>query len=255
MDKLQFPISGGYHFSPEDIEFEQEAYRGVIHALIAPIAQKTGGYLILSGVNVSSPANGIGHYISEGYVVLDYEIRYFPGATISNFGFSSILADDSDDPLGGKLLANGQQYNGLKRRRAKLVQGFTGMSIVDSLRYDAIMRKLIEDAPAQEIFLLSFNGWNQPGRDALKAKIRGRIGCIFGNINIGILSEVDFIQISSLPPLYRPLNSQTHIVPISDGVALLELRSTGEIMAKAINTVNIQSALVLHVPEIKYELA
>ena len=197
MDRLNFAPSGGTYLNPEDLEFQDRSTRKAIEALVRPIAGLVGGSMILWGCEKFPQGGTV--LIGEGYVVIGYELRYFPATSIPDNTDAYIVPDDFLDPSGSELLANGQSFNGYERRAAK-IDFLAGLEIKDGYRYFNLIKKGLDDYSNDiQIVLTTQSGWtNSPVEPMTVAKKIGK-ATLFGSSIVGTLSATQYTTIAILP--------------------------------------------------------
>jgi hypothetical protein len=253
MDKLVLPVSGGLFFHRQDYEHEQAAYRAAIEAVVRPIAAQNGGNMILWGIEITP--SGANNIYSEGYAVLNYELCYFPGATVSAFAPYTLVLDVTNDPSATENLANSTSFNARQRRRCKLENNLSGLSVSNNFRYFNMIKFGVESVSNSDEFVLTaLNNWAQPSTEQLKLTKNGKKITLWGKLNPGNLSESVYTQIATIPTIYRPLRAQYHIMPMLQGGAVtMWLQPTGELsVINLVGTVVENQTRVLHVPELEF---
>lgn len=140
MNKLIFP-NGGMPFELDDLDFMQEATKDGIKGLLHEFASKNSGNLILSGCKVSP--NGSNFDISAGYVMLDYEVLSFVGATNIATSQPYFELDVSYDPAGNDVFFDNVSRDTYEVRKAThntSVPAGTNVQLLDSNRLTSLMK-------------------------------------------------------------------------------------------------------------------
>jgi hypothetical protein len=264
MDKLVFPPSGGMFLNPEDLEFQFSAYEAGIHAVVRAIATEFDGNLFLWGMEVEAVNASQGLYkITEGYCLINHELRYFPETpiTLDNPAYISgygVVVDNSVDPNGLESLANGQTVNTYHVRRAKLwtveaqYMPFNGAN-----RFSTALKTSADAAP--ELYTRNIrpeNNWTLPANDErLRFFRKGGTVTLTGKILVGDLDNTGYTLIGTLPLSNQPRRHQAIITPIfPNGAAILEVKINGDIYVKnLIGTVADNQGGVLHVNDLTFD--
>lgn len=211
MDRLTIP-NGGMELHGDDFNWLQngvkDAFKGVLHYF----AQAHNGNIILSGLADTYPGSGM--VLSEGYVLLDYEVCYFPGATFGSLpGIGQAVRlslDVTYDPTGLEVFADSVSKNTYERRRAKaqIVIDTGGLFTIGSPRLQDIIIDIAGTAATTTTLSINQNGWSI-GSEICRARKQFNRIYLKGKIDGGTTNNVAFI----LPVGYRPL--QLVLVPVA----------------------------------------
>ncbi len=180
----------------------KDAFKGVLHLFAEP----HGGNIILSGFDGLTT-------LSEGYALINYEVCYFPGATIGGIGIGEVARislDTTYDPSGLEVFADSASKNTYEKRRAKVqvVTDTGGLFTLSSPRLEDIIREMCNVVESNTNLTINQNSWVIAGELAKAKKIQDRV-YLRGKIKSGTTNQVAFI----VPAGYRPL--QTVLVPVA----------------------------------------
>jgi hypothetical protein len=136
-------------FELNDLGFMQEATKEALAGLVYEFAKQHSGFMVLSGVEVtgaSSPYN-----VSEGYVMLNYEICHFPAQTSVDL-VPYIALDSTYDPEGSDVFYDGVTRDTYEVRKAKRVPSGTPSSFLlsDDRRFVNTIGKLTAASVVKE---------------------------------------------------------------------------------------------------------
>ena len=254
MDRLNFAPAGGTYLNPEDLEFQDRSNRKAIEALVRPIAGLVGGSMILWGCERFPQGSNV--VISEGYVVIGYELRYFPATSIPANTDAYIVADDFLDPSGDELLANGQPFNGYERRAAK-IDFLAGLQIKDGYRYFNLIQDGLNDSSNDfQNALTTLNGWTNSSVEPMTVARKIGKATLFGSAIVGALSATQYTTIAILPVGLRPLRRQTVVVAVlNSGAVTLNIFPAGIIeVINLVGDLATNQGALLYLPEITWDL-
>lgn len=162
MNKLVFP-NGGMPLHLDDLDFMQEATREGIKGLLHRFASEKAGNLILSGC-IADP-NGSNYDITEGFIMIDYEVLYFAGVTNISTNEPYFELDVSYDPNGNDAFFDNVSRDTYEIRRAVInttVPSGSHTKLLDENRLEFIMSAVLAQLPKD---------WGQAYVDAANKKI------------------------------------------------------------------------------------
>jgi hypothetical protein len=125
MQRLLTP-NGGMPLELDDFNFIQDAYKEAIGGLLRAYVSTYDGNCILSGCVPTETSPNV-YTITAGFVMLGYEIRYYPGQTgvsIPIPGQRFFVEDNYNDPAGFEIFEDTVGRDTYQKRDAKL-QNFT----------------------------------------------------------------------------------------------------------------------------------
>lgn len=129
MDKLIVP-DGGMPLEGDDIRWMYTGVEDAFKALMFGLGPSSGNFII-SGCTVSLA--GVTASITEGYVMLNWEVCYCPAhsATVTNLSTSSLKVEETYDVSGSEVFADSITRDTYAKRRAKISEGLnSGVEIV-----------------------------------------------------------------------------------------------------------------------------
>ncbi len=239
MNKLSFP-HGGVYLHGDDFRFQDNAYREAFATIYRVFIEEVQGNCILHGCTFI-PSNTGQYVFAPGYVMLDYEMRYFPGASFVSFQNITdfyLVADDGYDPAGLEVLASNNSADTYERRHAKIEVSPTTIHKVllfdasNSNRIDFYIRKNVIEASTSYLITSLVNGWTASGNSPLIYAIKrfdNQVyfrGVLFG----GIATPLNYTLLFTLPVPCRPLERQYRIIPYPPtGYMILDIHSNGEV--------------------------
>lgn len=154
MDFINIP-SGGMRLFGDDINYLQNGAKFAISATQKRLADANGGWVILSGFTTAQ-VSGNTYSISGGWAILDNELCYFVGDTVTFSGavdFSTVYFESHtyDFPFGGsRILANGMVYNPIKKTEVRLTTSPSGKTLAATNRYEYVLKALLDSISIQE---------------------------------------------------------------------------------------------------------
>lgn len=175
----------------------RDAFKGVVHLYAA----QNDGNIILSGLEVTQSGGQV--FVSEGYVCLDYEVRFLPASSLSVSGSTAslnIVADNYYEPNGNDVFEDGVSRDTYAVRRAKIVNGLTDANdfpLVGAWRMADAVREIVN--PEQKENITTFVGsWSSS--EAVKVNIIGERVYLTGRITGGGTNG----DVFSIPEGYHP---------------------------------------------------
>lgn len=247
MNSLLFP-NGGMPVYLDDLAFMQSANLDAFRGIIREVAEQYGGNLILGGCNLTEPTTTTAT-LSEGWVMIGYEVYYVPGNTVAKTAGQSytgeILPDVYLDTNGSRTFANGSTQNPWQIRRAKLGPHNTVsdayINIPTTKRLPqaiAASVKPVFDTLVPTGFINSWN--NNPTLDALRVYRQLSLVTMQGQVDNGILTPNSWTTLFVLPTGYRPARTFQAVVSIGDSldrwdIAHLRIQTTGEVQGQKQN--------------------
>jgi hypothetical protein len=227
MNKLKIP-NGGMPLHGDDFEWLQaaskDAIKGMVHAFAVPFS----GNMILSGCEVAGSA------VAPGYVLIDYEVCYYPGGTLPtsiNDGPKFVLSV-TYDAAGADVFADSVTRDTYEVRRAVVVDNFTGIDVSSGPRLDQRIWVMVESFNTNALVTQFHNGWSATGQMFVQL-IGGGMKCLYGQLSTGAKSDTAATKILTIPAEYRPQGAERHL-PFSffDGSvrhALLIFKQNGDV--------------------------
>lgn len=228
MNKLLTP-NGGMPLYLDDAAFLDGEMRDGFKAILHEIAAATNGNLILGGcVLTETPTTAT---LSEGYVMLAYEVYYVSGNTVSKTGSYSgeILPDiyASAAPAATRSFANGSSQNVWQVRRAKLGPNLVVSDAYINMPGGARLSKAIANAlkPQYEILNISglINGWNNDPVVPLRAYRQLGMVHLQGTIGNGTMGVTSWVNAFVLPAGWRPAQDVYTVTTMSDSSGNIEV--------------------------------
>jgi hypothetical protein len=206
MNKLLVP-NGGMPLFGDDFAFldaaTRDAFKGVFFAF--------GGNMVLGGCELTIVGDDV--TVSPGYVLIDYEVCYFPGRTFSSTlaQGGNFAADNYFDPAGEKVFADASSHNTYQVRRAKfnatntVVGGPLDLNSLDLVRFPrAIQAALIGQVSSSNAISYA-NSWAaESGNAPVLQRLLNRCE-LYGGLVPGTLLPSSFTLIAHLPAGYRPV--------------------------------------------------
>lgn len=116
MDRLITP-NGGMPLELDDLVFIQNAFKGALKGILHEVSKQNAGNLILSGCEVTDLGGG-NYSLSEGYVMLGYEVCYVPAVPSVNHVIAAIVLDISYNSVGNDVF-----FDGISRDTYEIRQG------------------------------------------------------------------------------------------------------------------------------------
>lgn len=241
MNKLIIP-NGGMPLFGDDFNFLDSASRDAFKGISREIVDYFDGNLILGGCEFEISGSNI--IVQPGHVMLDYEIRFFPGATVPTVPIKTYVftPDDFYDSTGLKSFANASSQNTYQVRRAKLtlVDDIPGQGLyynAASRLSDAIYALLSSKTTASTTMTVH-NGWSKEAANEPILKKTYKTALLEGGFGVGTISQVSFTKIATIfDSAYRPARRfKTVVAAYGTGVfgnIMLEFFTNGEIYAIA----------------------
>jgi hypothetical protein len=239
MNKLLFP-NGGVTLEGDDFRFQDAAYRDAFAAMYHLFLEGNQGNCILFGCEFVI-SNSAALVFNAGYVILDNELRYFPGASIVSalYGISDLffVKDDGFDISGLEDLVSGGQGNTYEQRSAKLeflpstnikIQAYDSGN---SFRIDNLIIKQLLRNESQYLISVFYNNWTSSVNAPVFAiKRYDKQVFLTGIISDGISTINTYTLIFKLPSTYYPTKRQYRIVPCpNSGFVILDINTDGEV--------------------------
>lgn len=239
MNKLIIP-NGGMPLFGDDFNFLDDAQRDALKGVLYELALPYDGNLILGGCELTT--SGPTTTISAGYVLIDWEVCYFPGTSFSSVldPTGSFSLDTSWDSDGLKTFANGASLNTYQIRRAVFNQGaisggFNEIPGIQSVSSSLYERLKILISSSQSIIV--FNGWLKEVANQPTLHKHFRHVTLNGGFQVGDIDSLTFTKIAQLPINYRPATRFKSIVAAVGvgvyGSMMLEFFTNGEVYAIA----------------------
>lgn len=126
MDRL-IAHNGGMPLELDDLVFIQKAFKGALKGILHEFARIKNGNIVLSGCEVTGTAAP--YNVSKGFVMMDYEIYYFPAQTSTSPNVI-VEPDISYDPAGNDVFFDGVSRDTYEIRRARVITTFTPPAFV-----------------------------------------------------------------------------------------------------------------------------
>lgn len=125
MNRLVHP-NGGMPLHGDDFDWLYDGIKEGVKGAIYLFVLKHSGNVVLAGCDISFTAGDA--IISEGFVVIDYEVCYCPAQTVAvtSLAQSSLKLDVSYDPSGLDVFADSVSRDTYERRRAIITNGLSG---------------------------------------------------------------------------------------------------------------------------------
>lgn len=236
MNKLLIP-NGGMPLFGDDFGFLDAANRDAFKGVIYEIAKQYDGNLVLGGCEFSQTAT---HFnVTEGYVMLNYEICYCPAQSVLKDGntVAEIVPDNFYDPDGLKTFANATSQNTWQVRRAKLTAGTSdgyiqepGAPVFSDGIYGLLAEKITTSSG-----IVFYNSWQAEVDNEPYVHKTFRMVQFAGGMIPGTINGSGFTKIALLPSGYRPIN-QFKFIAAAFGVGvygnvMLEIFTNGEVYA------------------------
>lgn len=233
MNKLLVP-NGGMPLYGDDFAFLDAASREAFSGVIREFAQAANGYMILGGcvTSISGPST----VVTAGFVLLNYEICYFPGGSIvptagEQAGFDLEVTYDS---AGLKTFANSSSNDTYQVRRAKLIPTATDLA-VDQNRLSQLIYASMASKQTSSATIPTFNTWDKEVANPPVCRRHFNVVHITGGFTVGTISGSTFTKIALLPSGYRPAQRYKAIVAaygtVGYGNVMLEFYPNGEVYA------------------------
>lgn len=185
--------------------------------------------------------------VSPGYVLIDYEVCYFPGRTFSS-GLAqggNFAADNYYDAAGLKVFADSSSHDTYQVRRAKfnptntVVGGALDLNSADLVRFPTAIQSALLGQVSSSNAISYSNGWaSEAGNVPVLHRILNQCS-FYGGLVPGTLSGVSFTLIAQLPVGYRPVRRfKTICAAIATGVygsVMVEIFPDGNVYAIAVD--------------------
>lgn len=116
MNKIDFSNTGGFPLVVDDLDFMQVAWRnfGQLLSGVGNPQWTLSNGLILSGCQVTANA------VTSGWVLLDNELLKLDATTFPSLSTAFIVLDESTDPAGTKVFADGSIHDVYLARKARV---------------------------------------------------------------------------------------------------------------------------------------
>lgn len=241
MRRLVTP-NGGMPLELDDLNWIQDAYKEAISGIWKTYVDALSGNCILSGCVPTLVAPST-YDITAGFVLLNNEVRYYPGQTGVSVPTPSqrfFVEDDYYDPAGSDVFEDTVTRDTYQVRNAKL-QNFVTPPVVPAVR--AILQEgfRIEDLVCKKDFIPEYEG----GLSYLNSFTPQTTGGVLPTAN-EVLIERAFNRVTfrgqigggtipnqmfAIAARFRPsVQGMNFLVPYgNDGVALIEVLSTGAV--------------------------
>lgn len=262
MDKFLTP-NGGLKILGDDFAYLQNALGSPINAVLRPFAEQVGGNMIVSGLRFT--LTGSTYYISDGWVMLNYELLKFNGG---DTGISDpaalqdgvvvelyVFADAS--PAATRTMESGTTQNVWQRRQARLtvVGGLPQLTVGDDIRLEYLIATGIDGVSDVSVPMLSFeNDWTSGGLFQGRIIRRGRTVILRGLLAVGTITTTGFTKIFTIQEGFRPRVRQYFICAMpNNSIGLVDILTNGEVyvIGSILDIVNPPS--LLDVSNIRYE--
>lgn len=227
MNKLIIP-NGGMPFEGDDLLYMQDQLRDTFKAILKALSPDSGNF-ILQGCEVSADSGNT--LISAGYVVLDYEVLPFSGATLvtDNVPAKAFGLEITYDPAGNEVFADNVSKDTYEVRKAviKDIENIPNeLKLSDIKRLGKLISELKDLYTEIDVVLSAgFNGFMKLYRHGKKVSIRGYISA-------PALTSLDGLVLANLPAglsvvgnysFVLPSYPQSSYTPSLDSVSVLEL--------------------------------
>ncbi len=203
MNRLEIP-DGGMPFHGDDIRFIDEGVREALKGLIHLYAAQNGGNMILSGMEYTNTGGQVS--INEGFVCLNYEVRYFPASnvsvsnTVGALQALNIQPDNYYQSEGNDVFEDGVSRDTYAIRRAKIVNGLTDSNdfpLVGAWSMAKAIREIV--IPEQKETITDFVGsWSST--ETVVVNLIGEQAVLSGRISSGNTNN----NVFSIPQTHRP---------------------------------------------------
>ncbi len=208
MNKLLVP-NGGMPLFGNDFAFLDLAQRDAIKGILYEIAKPYNGDLVLGGCDFSSTSTTI--TVTAGYVLINYEVHYFPGVTVADTTGNGFMEPDIFfDPAGLKSFANGSSQNTYQVRRAKFTAGSLVGGTLDfpgAVRLSASLYDLMKMYVTSSSTISVYNSWIKYTPNLPKLNKHFRYVQFTGGFQVGDINGATFTKIALLPVLFRPAST------------------------------------------------
>ena len=239
MNKLLIP-NGGMPFYGDDLNFVDAAQRDAFKGLLYEAAHLYSGNMILGGCVLS--IGGSTFSVSAGYLMIDYEVCYFPGGSWpvagGATGFFSLAVNT--DSGGLKSFANGSSQNTWQVRTASFNAGAIADGPLDYpvlKRYsDAVEALMLSKVQMSTAFSMN-NSWAKSGSSTPVLYKHFRQVNLIGDLLPGTLLTNSFTKITTLPVGFRPVQRlktiQAAFSSTEYGNVMIDIFANGEVYAIA----------------------
>lgn len=228
MNKLLTP-NGGMPLYLDDLAFLDGEMRDGFKAILSEIAEANNGNLILGGCTLTETPTAA--TLSEGYVMLGYEVFYVPGNTVSKTGgYSGEILPDvyaSTSPAAARSFANGSSQNVWQVRRAKLgpngVVSDAYINMPGGVRLSKAIATVLK--PQYDTLNVSglINGWNNDPIVPLRAYRQLGIVHLQGTIGNGTMGVLSWVNAFLLPVGWRPAQDVYTVTTMFDSSGNIEV--------------------------------
>lgn len=218
MNKFKIDYNGGAPLWTEDVEFMQNALQEALLGL-GSFYDKIGDPIIISGLTGTVTGGNV--TFTSGFIAVNGEIYYVPGATIPTGG-GGIDINETTDPLGDKIFENGDPHSAYVIRKGTIVSSL-GAGVIDLADFRSVTDTLVAygcslNFASAWVNVSAFNsGWsNYAGSN--QARYRKN--------NNGEVEITGFVKnptatgqvIFQLPVGFRPVSDRGFIVMSTDDV-------------------------------------
>ena len=232
--------SGGMKLYGDDLEFMQHGIRDALTSVIKRFADARNGKMILSGCIFVPTGDPNVYAITNGWVMISYELLYFQGATYTFSGtidFASVELEsydyDNSEPNAYRDV-NGVSYTPWKMIEARLkTTALNTLSMSDNNRIENVMREVIGgsvEVVANTLTLVS--GITLAASTTVKLSKNDNKALLMANL---VTDSTDYTpvggaKIASLPSGFAPVLETVYFGSNSSrGLALIYLKTNGDI--------------------------
>lgn len=237
MNKLLTPL-GGMPFEGDDLQWIQSGIAEAIKGALSRFADSDGN-LIISGLEITDSGSQL--EFTEGFILLNHEIMYFPALTIAVADGTDdvyLVEDITYDANGLDNFADLSVKNTYEIRRGKAVHspGITyPFSLVSAKRLDAVLKDIVTSIYQENSIgnLLQgfpfFGGWGAASGSYAKVIKDGKLIRLQGRITGGSLDGSTAFSIAST---HRPSIEVSGLVHTTVGTnsAVIVVQTNGDVL-------------------------
>lgn len=241
MNKILFP-NGGAPLYGDDFGFLDTAQRDAFKGIAYEIAKLYNGNLILGGCEVS--VAGANFTVAEGYVMIGYEVCYFPGFTgpVAGGAYGYFSLSTTYDSGGQKVFANASTQQTWQVRRATFTPNVLSGGALDTTEVKRLsdgLEALISSKIISSTSFTMINGWAKVTANNPTLYKHLKNVTLIGDFTVGTLASNSWTKITTLPVGFRPIQRIKSLQPVLNsapefGSVMIEVFQNGEVYA--INT-------------------
>lgn len=238
MNKLLTP-NGGFPLHGDDFGFIDAAVRDGMKGLLYDLVEPFDGNLILGGCVFAKGSVGSNATVTEGYIMLDYEVLYVPAQSMSVFvgsTFSLYLSSTTSQP---RVFANGASQNVWQTRTAQMTYtvggGATGLALGPATpRLSDGLEALLLGTYKFDTSITVSNSWTKssfvvPQLDRLMRNVT-----LSGQFIPGTISNTSYTHMCTLPVDFRPTRPLTVVVAAATlstyGFCTVRVEPSGQVL-------------------------